>query len=558
MRKKHFLIFNLLISLTMISTGCGLLPEPSTLIQAPKYVHATTEVDEDKTLLAKKYLPNGTELAQPNGPVGATGVVAGDIDGDNIDELVVIYHAKSNAAQAGYFILKKQTDNEWQKVYSKKGSGYDISWANIVDVTGDGKNEVLLGWQIGVSAGNMLEVSSWENNELNLISKVNYSEIEIIYLEEQPVPRLAIWNKNFADVYDVQVLKWGNSDFIEDVENYPSYFTKVSDYYKKRIEEIPDASYYWYYLAEGYLNAREPELALWAINRGLLLKTTIPSYEEFTDLKIKIEEQVLAENRTMIPYDIKNANVMLEIPSDLLPYLEIEEQIRNDFSYTVSFIHSKDNSKQLLFSIEVDYKEIPSDGKSLELVEETDHLNYYINRGEHNLVNEQESIEKMITSMKVGTQTSSYKSVEEEMVLSSVREAFLTYNYVMSGGKMPTGIIDTFTYNNMDYRYLGSDLDTNEELSEYMGELYTSDSIQSFMKRVNMIESKGKLAYPNADIGSMSNYDRATIEYSKDNGLEKEFYIRVPLGNSLAYKIVQIIFEKTNNGWKISSEPGSF
>lgn len=123
---------------------------------------------------------------------------------------------------------------------------------------------------------------------------------------------------------------------------------------------------------------------------------------------------------------------------------------------------------------------------------------------------------------------------------------------------MPEGIIETFTKNEMEYRYLGADLDTKEKLFEFLSNSYTPAAIRSYILRANLIEKDGKLAQPNADGGSLLNYEKAVIVRKKDNGTEKEFDLKVPLGNSLSYEYVHVVFSKTRDGWRISSDLGTF
>ena len=40
--------------------------------------------------------------------------------------------------------------------------------------------------------------------------------------------------------------------------------------------------------------------------------------------------------------------------------------------------------------------------------------------------------------------------------------------------------------------------------------------------------------------------------------MAKEVDLKVPLGNSLISEFVHVEFQKTQDGWRISSEPGTF
>ncbi|PAE34740.1 DL-endopeptidase inhibitor IseA family protein [Bacillus sp. 7884-1] len=81
----------------------------------------------------------------------------------------------------------------------------------------------------------------------------------------------------------------------------------------------------------------------------------------------------------------------------------------------------------------------------------------------------------------------------------------------MSGGEYSEGKIETVTVNNNEYRYLGKDLDTHAKLVNYLSSSFTSSAIDSFMQKKTIFEFFGKLIQPNADGGSLLNYERAEV-----------------------------------------------
>lgn len=543
--------------------GCNLLPEPTSLIQAPVHVNADFPIDENDKSLAVKHLPKGTELVIPNGPIGMNAVIPSDFNGDGQEEITVLYRSQESNEQVGVFVLKKEKES-WEKAFAMKGSGYEISWASATDVTGDGKKDLLLGWKVGNLAGNVLEIYTWEQDKFVSLQKLNYHELEAIVFEDDPMVRIAIWKKDIDDAYNVELLKWENHQFVADVHHYPSYFPKVVQYYQERTASVPDSALYWYFLADAHLKANHPELALKSVMKGMENKIVIPTYDKFAELQETIEGK-LAMMEQNIVYDQTNAVLYLEIPKEIAPYITIEEEIGTEMNYNLTVSTSiNEQEKKGLFSVEVYSKDmLMEEPNDMELLAETETFLYYVKRNE-NLSNHEvyeKSIalmDRMIQSVKPGHYYPQFHSLEEDLIIEMVSVAVQKYWYVVSGGKMKEGLIESFPINEMDYRYMGSDLNTKSKLSDYLTESYTSDAIQGYMKRAGIVEHKGHLAQPNADGGSIASYDRATIIQSVGNGQSEEMDLKVPIGSSLVSEYVHVEFQKTEEGWRISSEPGTF
>jgi hypothetical protein len=110
----------------------------------------------------------------------------------------------------------------------------------------------------------------------------------------------------------------------------------------------------------------------------------------------------------------------------------------------------------------------------------------------------------------------------------------------------------------LEYRYLGEDLDIHAKLVNYLSSSFTPSAIDSFLKRQTIFEFFGKLIQPNADGGSLLYYERAEVVQKKDKGNEMEVDLKVPVGDTNSFEFVHISFQKTENGWRIFSEPGTF
>ncbi|MBS4201978.1 hypothetical protein KHA93_20435 [Bacillus sp. FJAT-49732] len=561
-----------ILAACFLLSGCNILPEPGSLIQAPKLASATSIENESIQSIAKKYLPKGTTLLTANAPVSSDPVLYADLNGDGLEEAIVFYQSKNSPDQVGMFVLEKQK-REWKKIFAKKGLGYEVNWASASDFNGDGKKDLLVGWKIGSSAGNVLEIYTWGDEGLKQLTKVNYHILESIHIQDDPKTRLAIWKKDVNDIYDILLLKWENGALMPDEEHYPTYFPKAVDYYTNRIDRVPDASYYWYYLADAQLKSNHPEQALKSVEKGMTLKTVVPSYNQFTELKEKIEKRLQEYSNPDIQYEIRVAGITLDIPKEIAPYISIEEENAPSVGYTASvYISPLEEKKDLLFTIEIYSKDMymPEKDSDLEEIAENEQYIYFSKRNDKDInlsglsaeakdIYEQSFalVDKMIANVRPGLIYPSYTSLEESEAIKIITEAANKYWYVTSGGRISDTMV-TFTYEDWEYRYMGSDLDTREKLNIFLGEAYTSSAIQSYINRARIINHKGKLAQPNADGGSIVNHEKAIVTGTRENGNEKEFDLKVPLGNSLYYEYIHVVFTKTKDGWRISSDIGTF
>ena len=171
----------------------------------------------------------------------------------------------------------------------------------------------------------------------------------------------------------------------------------------------------------------------------------------------------------------------------------------------------------------------------------------------------------MFTGCNIGQkslQDSDENYISETSILFLVQNAVAHYWHVSSGGKIiypGEGYLETFFHNDIEYRYFGADLETMEKLYLYLGEVYSKEDIDEYIKLANIIEFEDKLAQPNADGGDLRMWEAATILKIEDKDNKKECIIELPYPeNVMEPEKVTITIEKINNKWVVSNVPGSF
>ncbi|MCG2788819.1 MAG: IseA DL-endopeptidase inhibitor family protein [Actinomycetia bacterium] len=153
--------------------------------------------------------------------------------------------------------------------------------------------------------------------------------------------------------------------------------------------------------------------------------------------------------------------------------------------------------------------------------------------------------------------------ISETLILFLAQNAVAHFWHVSSGGKIiypEEGYLETFYNNDIEYRYFGEDLDSMEKLYRYLGEVYSEESIDEYVKLANIIEFEGKLAQPNADGGDLRMWEAAKIIEIDEKDNKKVCMLEVPYPENVAEaELVIVTIEQTKGkNWVVFNIPGSF
>ena len=470
------------------------------------------------------------------------------------------------------------------KVWEVKSPGNDVDWLGFADVTGNGKMEMLIGWTIGASAGNGLDVYEWDQDSFHKISSIGYHKLDLFHIKnddkEDPRVKMAVWQKDTGDAYNIEIYRWIGGHLTTAQDAYPIYFTQVVDYYQQKVSEMPDAAFYWYYLADAQLKAERYTDVLETVEKGLQLNANYPEKEKFELLHAQALNWIQSnqQQEETYVYTHPEKGYSLTFPKAWEDKLVIKQHENVDELHNTNFYMNFSSSDQpregLLFTIRIypeeKWKEYELQGTPLNHLETKDTLSYvYQMASEHPFADREDSEEyraymEMIPAMKNVIQSFSLsKPVNKEVVtleVQTIREqlakAITKYWHVRNGGGMTDGEIKEFTFNQTPYRYLGSDIDTMEKILSYLQDTYTKEASHSFIKQAGIIEKDGRLAQPNADGGSLLNWPEALISRIQETDTSKEYEFNVPIGELAESKLVRIKWKKVDdNGWRIDSLP---
>ncbi|MGV3466700.1 MAG: IseA DL-endopeptidase inhibitor family protein [Heyndrickxia sp.] len=115
------------------------------------------------------------------------------------------------------------------------------------------------------------------------------------------------------------------------------------------------------------------------------------------------------------------------------------------------------------------------------------------------------------------------------------------------------GEMKTFMYKGMEYRYFSKEFSTKKKLVAYMNEVYTLNAIERAFKNHNFITYKGKLAQPNADGGSLLEWNKAKVKLLYQRKDVRLYQFTVPYGERVEYTKKNVTFVKVHNKWFINN-----
>lgn len=270
---KKLSLCGIILGMTIVS-GCAMLPPPVNAIQSPKL--NTKGMAQSKEAIVQQFLPTGAKLL----PIIKEGksILEKDIDGDNQKEIIFSFKDTKAFGNAGLAILKKENKN-WVKILQKDESGLQVDRIDFADVDGDKKNEMLISFFIGASAGDEVSIYSVNKSGFKLLAteacnKMDISDIPDQYGKKDGKAELALWMHDSGEAYFVDVWRFNGSKFTQATDAYPGYFKKVAQYYEKLVGNKVDgmSPYIYWHLADAYLKSLQYDKALKAVDTTAQLK----------------------------------------------------------------------------------------------------------------------------------------------------------------------------------------------------------------------------------------------------------------------------------------------
>ncbi|MBS4174280.1 DL-endopeptidase inhibitor IseA family protein [Bacillus sp. FJAT-49736] len=102
------------------------------------------------------------------------------------------------------------------------------------------------------------------------------------------------------------------------------------------------------------------------------------------------------------------------------------------------------------------------------------------------------------------------------------------------------------------YRYLCPVVNTKAKLTNYLAQAYSSSAIKKAFSNYHLVEYKGKMIQPDADKGSILDWNKSKAEIIYKQGNTRKVEFTVPCGYDDTATIIAT-FMKEKGKWKINN-----
>ena len=268
MNRKSILAFSIVSSL-MLTGGCS-ASSPNALIVSPKIL-ASQVKKEDINSIAKQFLPNKSKLVDVSKIATGKPVIKVDVDNDKKDEIIAFFDIPESFEKG--FVVIKEKEGKWNKIYEYKGEGNKILNSEFIDIYGNGKKTLLFGNLISTHAGATYNLFTFNDDKINKVDLGTWNKMDILNTSLKNDKKgfvFAGWSLYGPDKsYEIDLIRFDGEKVAYAKDLYPQYFKSVVKYYKDiMVKDSKDVAQ-WYFLADSQVKANMYNDALNSINKGI-------------------------------------------------------------------------------------------------------------------------------------------------------------------------------------------------------------------------------------------------------------------------------------------------
>ena len=307
--------------IVLTAGGCANAGGTSDLTAAPETV-ASVSTHSDAEIM--KMLPKGVKTEQVGEPTGASWKLQADFAGDGKKETVAFFSRTDESGSRGFVFLKEDKDG-LVKVAQQEEVAPEINWGGVV--TSPGNPPLLaVGWHFGAAAGTGMEFYRYDGQQFKTVARIFENKVQIL-TDKDGTKYMAVWQNDTGDAYAIRFVTINSAGKIvpytpQDV----SIFDERIASYQKSLKAMPEAVFYWYYLADAQLQAGHVADASASLAKAEEFKIKHPSFYpgnvllEGKRAEILMAEKKFGESATMLNKILKNKGTDSQVQDDTIGF----------------------------------------------------------------------------------------------------------------------------------------------------------------------------------------------------------------------------------------------
>ena len=211
-------------------------------------------------------------------------------------ETIAFFSRNDNSGFRGFVFLKEGKDG-FVKVATNEEVTPGINWGEVVS-SPKSTPMLAIGWNFGAAAGTGMDFYRYDGKQLKAVARIFENKVQILTAKDG-VKYMAVWQKDTGDAYAIRFVRIDEAgNIVPYVPEDVSIFEERIASYEKALKEMPEAVFYWYYLADAQLQAGHIEDASASLAKAEEFKVKHPSfYPGNVLLESKRSEILLAEKK---------------------------------------------------------------------------------------------------------------------------------------------------------------------------------------------------------------------------------------------------------------------
>lgn len=288
-------LLSLFIISSLFFSSCMGYSTPTGLIKSPQ-INTGDSNSKDLKSIVQNFLPKDSVLLAQNDLVSGKPIINLDLDNDQADEIIAFFKIQDKF-EKGFIVLKKKNNN-WSKIFEKKQECNSISKSDFINVINKNTKSLLIGYLISGNSGTQYYYYTLKDGKIKESNLGWWKQFEILNTPQQNNKGFvfAAMSRGTGNIENWDVVNLNGEEICRDEDSYPSYASKIIDYYNNILQQYKDKNKVggmlglaWYNLIDAQVKGNMPEDALKSLdNFNKIIGTDTTSFGLVKQDKFKL------------------------------------------------------------------------------------------------------------------------------------------------------------------------------------------------------------------------------------------------------------------------------